>query len=34
MRWLKELEHLFQITIDSEQYQVITDEHICLQYRH
>ena len=31
MRWLKELEHLFQITIDSEQYQVITDEHICLQ---
>lgn len=31
MRWLKQLEHLFQITIDQEQYQVITDEHICLQ---
>ncbi len=31
MRWLKELEHLFQIKIDQEQYQVITDEHICLQ---
>ena len=31
MRWLQELEDLFQIKIDKEQYQVITDEHLCLQ---
>ena len=31
MEWLRELESIFGVKIDKEQYQVITDTHQCLQ---